>query len=136
MRRNVLGTDERTELSPRVSTPPAPPASDDFSISSGFIQESFQVWLQGMTGDVRRQHPARALTPGEIAAVSLATVREGCKHRRWPREIVERFLATEVVTSPLASSMSDRELKTVARRFNFLRIPGEGYATIASRLRR
>ena len=118
MRRAVRKIDERAELSTRALTRPAPPAGDDFSISSKSILESFQVWLQGTTGVARGQSPSRALTPGEVAAVSLATVREGRKHRRWPKEVVERFLAAEVITSPPAPHPTDRELNTPARGVN------------------
>ena len=133
---DVVGTEERAELPPCALTPPAPPAGDDFSVSSKSIQDSFQVWLEGMTGGARGKSPARALTPREIGAVTLATVREGCKHRRWPREIVERFLATEVVTRTPASQPTGRESNAAARRYSLLRIPGGGYATIANILRR
>jgi hypothetical protein len=28
--------------------------------------------------------------------VNLATLREGVNHRRWPREVIEQFLAVQV----------------------------------------
>ena len=136
MRRNIARTDERTGFSPRALTPTGPHAGEDFSTSLEAVQNSFQVWLQGMSAGARGQSPVRPLTPGEATAVSLATVRESCKHRRWPREIVERFLAAEVVTRPRASHAADGEINGAPRRFDFLQISGQGYATIVNMLRR
>jgi hypothetical protein len=41
-------------------------------------------------GDLRR------LTAEELCQVNLATIREGVNHCRWPKEVIERFLAVEV----------------------------------------
>jgi hypothetical protein len=38
----------------------------------------------------------RHLTTEEVCRVNLATIREGINHCRWPREVIERFLAVEV----------------------------------------
>ncbi len=38
----------------------------------------------------------RRITADDLRKVNLATIREGVNHRRWPREVVERFLAVEV----------------------------------------
>ena len=64
--------------------------------------------------------------------VNLATVRERVRHRRWPTEIIEKFLAAEIITQGLAS----RPSAGAARRFNLLRVPVESYAAILSTLRR
>jgi hypothetical protein len=136
MRRHIARTDGRMGFSPRAFTPAVPPAGEDFSTSLESVQESFQAWLQGMSAGAQGQSPVRALTPGEITAVSLATVRESCKHRRWPREIVERFLAAEIVTRPRASHAASSEVNGAPRRFDFLQISGQGYATIVNMLRR
>lgn len=37
------------------------------------------------------------LTSEEAAVVALATVREGCAHRRWPPEVVLAFARVEVI---------------------------------------
>ncbi|HEU4478304.1 MAG TPA: hypothetical protein VFR80_07275 [Pyrinomonadaceae bacterium] len=42
--------------------------------------------------------PAK-LTTQEYVQVMLATIREGASHPRWPREVVEHFLAAEVIAS-------------------------------------
>lgn len=49
--------------------------------------------------------PSR-MTTQDYVQVMLATVREGRRHARWPKEVLEHFLAAEVVTdsSQLASS--------------------------------
>lgn len=38
----------------------------------------------------------RSLTNEELCRVTLATVREGTNHCRWPTEVIEQFLAVEV----------------------------------------
>ena len=42
--------------------------------------------------------PSRVTTQ-DYVQVMLATVREGRRHARWPKEVLEHFLAAEVVTS-------------------------------------
>ena len=37
----------------------------------------------------------RPVTTAEFSLVNLATIREGFNHCRWPREVIERFLAVE-----------------------------------------
>jgi hypothetical protein len=39
---------------------------------------------------------SRRLTTEDLRKVNLATIREGVNHCRWPREVIERFLAVEV----------------------------------------
>jgi hypothetical protein len=41
--------------------------------------------------------PSR-MTTQDYVQVMLATVREGRRHARWPKEVLEHFLAAEVVT--------------------------------------
>ena len=38
----------------------------------------------------------RPLSIEELTQVNLATFREGVNHCRWPREVIERFLAVQV----------------------------------------
>lgn len=38
----------------------------------------------------------RPLTDGEASWVEVVTIREGTRHRRWPREVVVTFLTTGV----------------------------------------
>ena len=38
----------------------------------------------------------RPLSTEELCKLQLATFREGVNHRRWPREIIEQFLAAQV----------------------------------------
>lgn len=37
----------------------------------------------------------RPLSTDELCQVNLATFREGRNHCRWPREVIERFLAVQ-----------------------------------------
>ena len=46
------------------------------------------VWRQ-------EQQIENSLTTEELYIVNLATIREGVNHRRWPREVIERFLLAE-----------------------------------------
>ena len=46
--------------------------------------------------DTIRTYELRPLTTEEVCQVHLATVREGVNHRRWPREVIERFLELEM----------------------------------------
>ena len=38
----------------------------------------------------------RRVTDQELCAVNLATIREGVNHCRWPREVIEKFLAVQL----------------------------------------
>ena len=38
----------------------------------------------------------RPLSNEELRQVNRATFREGVNHRRWPREVIEQFLAVQV----------------------------------------
>ena len=131
----MVSVDNNVELSSCVCAPPVKAtARENFSVNPQSIEQSFQVWLQGMTPDARRQSYTRGLTTQERTAVSLATVREGLKHRRWPKEIVEKFLAADIITYPLASRREASALGGVARRFSFLRASSESCVTIVSTL--
>ena len=63
------------------------------------LEESFEVWRHQVTTRERVRHTVRPLTPEELTAVSLATARESRTHRRWPKEVVEKFLAAEIILS-------------------------------------
>ena len=121
-----MRTDKQVPHPPFTPAPPVAHAGEGFGISPEAVRESFQLWLQEVASGPRVRRTARALTPGELTAVSLATVRESSKHRRWPREIVERFLAAEIVTCPLATHTPAARLYASARRINFLWARGEG----------
>ena len=120
--------------SPCVCAPSVAYAGENFTINPKSIEQSFQVWLQGMKPGALTKPHKRALTTQERIAVGLATVREGVRHRRWPKEIVERFVAAEIVTYPIASHPTANAFAGVARRFNFLRASGESCVTIVSTL--
>jgi hypothetical protein len=38
----------------------------------------------------------RPITAAEFCQVHVVTIREGVNHCRWPREVIEQFLAAEV----------------------------------------
>lgn len=83
-------------------------AAAQFEVSSDEIEESFHGWSDAVNGDLvssmsekRRASVAlfnqRRLTSVDSIRVDRATVREGKTHRHWPREVVEKFLAAEVI---------------------------------------
>jgi hypothetical protein len=43
-----------------------------------------------------RQFPLKPLSSEEVCQVNLASFREGYNHCRWPRDVVEKFLAVQV----------------------------------------
>lgn len=51
-------------------------------------------------GDTRQ--PGSLTTP-EYIDVMLATIREGFRHERWPKDVVAKFLAAEVIRGNDAS---------------------------------
>lgn len=94
-----------------VSDSTAASNSENFGVNATSIQKSFQTWLQVIApvAATPPPSPARALTTEERIAVGLATVRESGQHRRWPKEVIERFGADEVLTHPLRSHAAARE---------------------------
>jgi hypothetical protein len=81
-----------------------------FEVNSGDMEQSFQGWSDAANGDVvlsmsenRRAAVVlfnrQRLTSVDSIRVDRATVREGKTHRHWPREVVEKFLAAEVIRS-------------------------------------
>jgi hypothetical protein len=42
------------------------------------------------------QFPFKPLSTEDLCQVNLATFREGVNHCRWPREVIEKFLAVQV----------------------------------------
>lgn len=97
----------------RAQTASLPHANPSPFPSAGEIEESFAAWRRHLAPDARWPRPAnvpppRPLTSDELTAVSLATVRESRTHRRWPREVVEKFLAAELTLSPSPCSPSGR----------------------------
>jgi hypothetical protein len=59
---------------------------------------SYSAGLRPVGTMPRTQEPLDLgrLTADDLRKVNLATIREGVNHCRWPREVIERFLAVEV----------------------------------------
>jgi hypothetical protein len=81
-----------------------------FDVDSGEINHSFNGWSEAVNGTVvaslsdRRKAVIaflnrRPLNSIDSIRVDRATVREGRNHRHWPREVVEKFLAAEIIRS-------------------------------------
>ncbi len=79
-----------------------------FEASASEVNRSFHSWWDALYEDdplsmsekteaaiaLWHQRPIR---PIDAIRVDRATVREGKTHRYWPREVVEKFLAAEVI---------------------------------------
>lgn len=75
--------------------------SNDFERSGIVRRRSLQL-CPPVSGLVPEQASAAPLFPAKLTTqeyvqVMLATIREGASHPRWPREVVEHFLAAEVI---------------------------------------
>jgi hypothetical protein len=71
---------------------------DGFEVTSNLLTRSFHGWTH-LRNQKPPRHYARPLTTADFLRVNIATVRESYTHRLWPREVVEKFLAAEVITS-------------------------------------
>ncbi len=78
-----------------VSSPATVDGSFDATLH--LLNRSFHGWVQGV-GPNGHWHDFKALTTEEFLQVNLATVRESNCHRYWPQEVIERFLAADVIT--------------------------------------
>ena len=90
-----------------LSLLPAPRKAlqEDFDVSAGTLNESFQGWLEGTTpaacesGSTNTQARCiRPITTREFLEVERATVRESYEHSVWPKDAFAKFLAAEVIT--------------------------------------
>ncbi len=90
------------QLSLRKRTPLALVAATEsqamgerFYMNSYILDRSFYGWLaEGQQGNDRHCRP---ITTEDFQRVQLATIREGHNHRRWPREVLEKFLTADVI---------------------------------------
>lgn len=85
---------KRTSLA--LVTMSEPMAQGESLPRSYTLDRSFYGWLAD-SGPRRAEHYYRPLTTDDFVQVELATVREGKAHRHWPREVVEKFLAAEII---------------------------------------
>ena len=91
-------------------------------VSAATVEGSFAAWRQQVAPTGPRRVPPtaalapRAVTSEEMTAVSLATVRESSTHRHWPKEIVAKFLAAEIIALPATDNAP-------AKLTNFMRWP-------------
>ncbi len=75
--------------------------SNDFE-RTGIVQRRSLQLCPPVSGLVPEPANAATLFPAKLTTqdyvqVMLATIREGASHPRWPREVVEHFLAAEVI---------------------------------------
>ena len=90
-----------------LSVLPAPRKAlqEDFDVSAGTLNESFQGWLEGTTLPECKPGPShtlatriRPITTREFLQVERATVRESYEHSVWPKHAFAKFVAAEVIT--------------------------------------
>lgn len=71
------------------------------------LTDSFDGWLSSVAPSLLQSAPARkindisarwrSLSSIDVTRVNRATVRESSAHRHWPPEVVNSFLAAEVI---------------------------------------
>lgn len=57
---------------------------------------NYSSYVKPQEKNKRQRSELRPLSTEELCLVNLATFREGVNHRRWPREVIEQFLAVQV----------------------------------------
>ena len=83
---------------------PAPASAyETFSVGPEGVESSFRSWLREVASGTPEQGLTRPLTAEERLVVGVATFRESTLHCRWPRDVVEKFLAAEVIDTSSAS---------------------------------
>lgn len=87
---------ERSPLSLVGAAPKRAAVSDSFDVSEHVLKTSFHGWLCSVSPE-KQWHHLQPLTTLEFLQVSLSTVRESSSHRCWPRDVVETFMAAEVI---------------------------------------
>lgn len=55
--------------------------------------------------------PVGALTTQDYINVMLATIREGFRHERWPKDVVASFLAAEVIAPGRGDNLAGNTLQ-------------------------
>lgn len=61
-------------------------------------KRSLEAWTYLKNRELARSH-TQQLSTADFLRVNLATVRESYSHRHWPREVVEKFLAAEIINN-------------------------------------
>lgn len=95
-----------TEALPR----PTEAATEALEPGASTLRERFDSWLDSINltdpqpenpkdeAPVVRSYWRRSVTSTDMVRVHRATVRESKDHRHWPQDIVEKFLAADVIT--------------------------------------
>ena len=75
--------------------------------TNGSLRESFDGWLDSVAPVLMRAPASRekrvvarcqrSLSPTDLTRVNRATIREGTVHRVWPPDVVNTFLAADVI---------------------------------------
>jgi hypothetical protein len=90
-----------------------PPSADSHESSEqpahDSLEDHFEGWLNSVAptvlsvGNLTQKatatpHAHRPLTSVDILRVHRATVRESREHRHWPPDVVEKLMATKIIT--------------------------------------
>lgn len=93
------GSVQMTHHKSALATQPAMRSAEvAFRVNSMALERTIRGRLRAVEA-TRNAYRTQPLTTEEFLQVKLATVREGYNHRRWPVEVLERFLAAEVLTN-------------------------------------
>ena len=91
------------------------------SVGKELVGRSFQTWLQDVTPVAATRAPRRSslkmaqlITTQEMIDVSVATVRESTTHRHWPKDVVEKFLAAELIDASYVARIEVNRPKGLA----------------------
>ena len=98
-----------TPPAPEVPEPPTDAASEAVEARATTLRERFDSWLHSINltdpeAETPKEEPAvvrsywrRSVTSTDMVRVHRATVRESKDHRHWPQDVVEKFLAADVI---------------------------------------
>lgn len=89
-----LSLNKRTPLA-LVAATESQMLGERFQMNSYVLDRSFYGWLAEVPQGSQQYFPP--ITTEDFVQVELATIREGHNHRRWPREVLEKFLAADVI---------------------------------------
>lgn len=84
-----------------VPTQPAPIAVGSKGIVQEDLRKAEQYVSIGNDAKAARRLSFHRMTTEDFIQVKLATFREGTRHCFWPTDVLEKFLAADVITSPI-----------------------------------
>jgi hypothetical protein len=106
--RTIVPLTTATEAKPRVEENRADQREETGEDNRSSLRDFFDGWLNSVSPRIlqssnEKVKPTRSfrgqtsLTATDLIRLDRATVRESRAHRHWPREVVETFLAADVI---------------------------------------